>query len=389
MSTDAVDLSGLLPQLKKGAPEVEAAFALGWHMSELFGLPGESTATAPPPAQLLYLPPPKKLDRSQLFELLKTQIGADLGRLLSLTGDNLSQDARQQLSAAASLALPGPDAAAFRAQVLELDGQLLQALTDADYRLEKSYSIGRAMCTVTAQRTLNDLKNVGIEGGLFSLLAGWLRDLKSAFATGTCDATVVTLLQWQAQASDEAPDTEQRFNVDHLQRQGEIWRSMLSGEKLPTDYLNLGDYLTAGRNLMGHYAALAATILSPWRLWIAGGVVVVLLATAGAIYLHLDAAVIGIGAAVLGLFGVTSATVTAAVRQVLQLVQAPLWEAEITDAMIVCMSLADIPEERRGQIIEDAWRQPKFANLRRVQPKGRHARRSGWRLLGLNGWRRR
>ena len=44
--------------------------------------------------------------------------------------------------------------------------------------------------------------------------------------------------------------------------------------------------------------------------------------------------------------GVTSATVTAVVRQALQLVQAPLWEAELTDAMIVATSVASIPEEQ-------------------------------------------
>jgi hypothetical protein len=408
------DLRSLGPSIAKGQAAVERCFALGWHIAELYGLPTEardrlpeaqppqvqtgdqrqpaqpsgtttaseaSEAAVPLPSDagqdastsptVAYLKPPKDLPAAQLNALLQTEIVVDLAGITAALVDDHSGDSGEKLKAIRDTPIPVISQPDFTAHVRALDEKLLEALTAAGFRLEKAYSIGRGLYPIAAQRTLEDLREVGVDGQLFSVVAGWLRDMKTSFATCAADTVVVTLLQWQDLAVNSAKPAAspggggaavpavQNFNPKLLQRQGEIWRSLLSGEKAATDYLNLGDYVSAGQHLIQHYAQLARTVVVRWWVWLGAAVVISLAVTVLAILFNQGSAVIGVGAAVLGLLGVTSATVTGAVRQALQLLQQPLWEAEITDAMIVSTSLAPVTPAQRSQIIEKNWRAQK------------------------------
>jgi hypothetical protein len=386
------DLRGLGPSIAKGQAAVERSFALGWHIAELYGLPseatdqrpeaqgvpsdaGQDTSNSPKPA---YLKPPKDLPAGQRNARLQTEIVADIAGTSAALADDHSGDAGEKLKAIRDIQIPVITQADFAAHVRDLDEKSLEALTASGFRLEKAYSIGRDLYPIAAQKTLEDLHEVGVNGQLFSVVAGWLRDMKTSFATCATDTVVVTLLQWQDLAVNSprggqstgggggAQPMVQNFNPELLQRQGEIWRSLLSGEKAATDYLNLGDYVSAGQHLIQHYAQLATTVVGRWWVWVGAAVVISLAVTVLAIFFNQGSAVIGVGAAVLGLLGVTSATVTAAVRQALQLVQQPLWESEITDAMIVSTSLAPVSDTQRSQIIEKNWRAQKHSGAGRA-----------------------
>jgi hypothetical protein len=411
------DPRSLGPSIAKGQVAVERCFALGWHIAELYGLPSEARdrlpetrptplqtgdqpaagqpsetsaaagAAVPPPsdagqdastsAKLAYLTPPKDLPAAQLNALLQTEIVVDLAGISAALADDHSGDSGEKLKAMRDIPIPLITQPDFAAHVRALDEKLLEALTAAGFRLEKAYSIGRGLYPIAAQRTLEDLREVGVDGQLFSVVAGWLRDMKTSFATCATDTVVVTLMQWQNLVSPPkdgqstggdggAVPTVKEFNPELLQRQGEIWRSLLSGEKAATDYLNLGDYVSAGQHLVQHYAQLARTVVGRWWVWIGAAAVISLAVTLLAIVLNQGSAVIGVGAAVLGLLGVTSATVTGAVRQALQFVQQPLWEAEITDAMIVSTSLAPVTPTQRSQTIEQNWRAQKHEGAGRA-----------------------
>ena len=389
----AFDLAVLGPQLRPGRPDVQRSFTLGWHIAELYGLPRETlpgegpqpVAAGPAPGaggeapaqarderplrpEAAYLEPPKWLSPDTLEMLLRTQIAADLAQLSGIGPER----GKQLLDA-----IPSLDDAAFRAAVRAMDEKILELLTAADFRLEKAYSIGRALYPISVQTRLDDLRRVGWDGGLFVAACGWLRDLKTEFATCAADAVVGTLLQWQEMV---APGTASRSKAaaarspatgevpgNLLLRQGEIWRSLLSGEKLVTDYLNLGDYVVAGQHLVRQYARLARSVFGAGA-WVAFAVILAVLAaaTGAAIYFGQGGAVIGIAGAGLGFFGITSASVGMAVRQALRLVQQPHWEAEITDALLISTSTAQLDPRNRRAVIDENWRRPKYAELRGV-----------------------
>ena len=86
------------------------------------------------------------------------------------------------------------------------------------------------------------------------------------------------------------------FDADDLHRQSEIWRSLLSGEKVGTDYLNLGDYVAATAHLIRHYTRMACTALAPAWVWLVAATFVSLAITAVAIYSGQGNAVIGVAA---------------------------------------------------------------------------------------------
>jgi hypothetical protein len=381
----AFDLAALGPQLRPGRPDVQRCFTLGWHIAELYGLPQETPAgedsgtansgreggapiddTRSAGSQVGYLEVPKNLGRGILEKLIRIQIMADLALVPGIGPER----GKQLLDA-----VPPLQSSDFRPAVRAMDEQILALLTGADFRLEKAYSIGRALYPISIQTDFEDLRRVAWDGGLFPAAVGWLRDLKTEFASCAADAVVGTLLQWQesvvpgtaTSGRGKAGNTPSGKVPDGLlQRQGEIWRSLLSGEKMVTDYLNLGDYLVAGQHLMRQYARLARSVFGRGT-WIVVGLIVAALAVGvcAAIYLRQDAAVIGIAGAALGFFGITSASIGMAVRQALTLVQRPLWEAEITDALLISTSTAQLAPADRRAVIDNSWRRPKYPDLRR------------------------
>jgi hypothetical protein len=382
-------LPGLGPGLRPGQTQVQCGFALGWHMAELYGLPREPEPGGAPAAAaaalsgssagdgvplspsgqaaLPYLRPPRWLDQGTLETLLRVQILSDLTKLPAIGHEEGSKLLDR---------IPEITDDAFPERVRQADERILELLTAADFRLEKAYSIGRALYPIAAQTSYEGLRRVGADGGLFVMVTGWLRDLKTEFAMCAADVVVGTLLQWQEAVlpgsacksrASQRQAARGEIPPGTLQRQGEIWRSLLSGEKSATDYLNLGDYLVAGQHVVRQYMRLAASSFGPAGWIILMAVVVIFAAAIGvAISVRQGGAVIGIAGAALGFLGVTSASVWAVVRQALRLVQQPLREAEITDALMIATSTSELDGPNKREVIEENWRRPKDAELRRV-----------------------
>jgi hypothetical protein len=153
---------------------------------------GQDTATTPKPG---YLKPPNEVPAGQLNGPLQTEIVVDLAGISRALADAHSGDAGEKLHAIRDVDIPIITQPDFAAHVRELDEKLLEGLAAGGFRLEKAYSIGRDLYPIAAQRTFEDLHEVGINGQLFSVVAGWLRDMKTSFATCATDTGVVTLLQ--------------------------------------------------------------------------------------------------------------------------------------------------------------------------------------------------
>lgn len=363
----AIGLAALKPVFDKGIPQVETCFALGWHVAELYALPDRGDPPDDPQAEHI-LPLYRGLPADGRLTMLTNQVATDAQTIAK----GLPPPAMPGFATLPSLLTDWKQAAdpdarrrcldAYRAAVKATDAALMADLLVRNFRFGKAYGLGRALCSITTQRGWEAAARLLGDETLAATVQGWLGDLKSSFATCATDTVVITFQQWRKVAAQTAGPQA----LSNLDRQGEIWRSLLSGEKACTDFLNMGDYVLASLNLVGQYARLAGSFLRRW--WLGIGLALVVLVALGGLALAMNQAggVFGAVAAALGLLGLTGASAGAAVRQALGLVEQPLWQIEITDAMVFATSCVgdDLEPQAKRDILEERWRRPKDRRLR-------------------------
>lgn len=383
----ALDVSALLPTFRAGDPDVQTCFSLGWHVAELFALPGRRDA-AEAPVGASVLPHIAGMDSAHRLAMLVPLIEREVDRLQRRSRMEPAirvpgiRDVADELEEARKGAADSPALKSYRKQVEAIDVRLMTALGPADFRFPKAYALGRALyavstgCSAAREGGWRTATALLTDRDWCTAVDGWLGDLKSSFATCATDAVVMTFREWRevaararggsAAAREPYPRHVER-TLRRLDRQGEIWRSLLSGEKHCPDFLNMGDYLAAGQHLAGRYARLAGGfLLRAWPLVLGAlallaGLVALVTRTGQAS--SMIAAVTG----VLGLLGVTAASAAAAVRQVLSLAEQPLWQAEITEAMVVCCSCVghDLTPAQKRAVLRFHWQRSKRAELSR------------------------
>ena len=386
----AAETSPLLPSFRAGDAGVETCFSLGWHMAELFALPRRRDATdVPEGASILrHIAGMDSADRlAMLVPLIRHEVDRlDQGcRTVPAIRVPGIEDVAHGLEAARKASADSLALQAYRRKVEAIDLHLMTALGPADFRFPKAYALGRALyavstgCTTAREGGWRTATALLTDWTWCTAVDGWLGDLKSSFATGATDTVVMTFRQWRevavlalrasSGAAREPYPRDLERTLRRLDRQGEIWRSLLSGEKQCPDFLNLGDYLAAGQHLAGRYARLAGGFLvRAWPLVLGALALLVLLVglvvrvTQTGQASSLIAAVTG----VLGLLGVTAASAAAAVKQVLSLAEQPLWQAEVTEAMVVCCSCVgdDLTPAQKRAVLRFHWQRSKQAELR-------------------------
>ena len=231
---------------KRGLPEpapdprVAAAFALGWQIAVLYR-PAPVRVVAPAADDDL-------LSQGRLSEEQVIEIGLDRVQVAI----NHLHDPVQQ----AGLKLPNIDAVrdALRSaedtharaeQVRDLHIELVGALAAADFRLGKAYGVGRAIADTC--RNPSDVKRLKAEldPARTAMLANWIDDLTSAFPPHAAHSVRASLLIWRDWAGQATDADASPALWELLRRQGDLWRALLSGEKLGTDMLEVDDYLDA------------------------------------------------------------------------------------------------------------------------------------------------
>jgi hypothetical protein len=361
---------------------VEKAFAFGWHLAELRNVTLEHGG-APPSGEAPAgcLSQVHNFDLKDRADLLARQLEDGLGSLPSDTS-NAFRDVLEAIQKAvepnSTTALNG-----LLDKLKDEHVELLKILTSKDFRLGKAYGIGvqlaeTVLLSYAALRATSrppsspapPIEKESKPGTLellwnpkrIQLLVVQLRELKTAFQDYAVDATTATLLDWSktsAKWSRASEEELRRTAEDHLYPQGAAWRAMLSGEKLPTDFLQVSEYVKAISNLLRDYASFAWRFLrsSPWLL-LALGLVLAVLAGAAFIALQNPAQVQAGYAtliAVLGVFGVSTATVAAAVKKALSTAEEHLWQAETAYAIAVAINWvpvkpADSEVDRLGRL---------------------------------------
>jgi hypothetical protein len=331
-------------------------------MAELFVLPARTVRA--PAGSAHSLPLLRNLAAPQRLEILLSQLSNDVTSLAGSTGAPLKAPDLSKLPNAI-----GTDIDAYRRAVSAADLALLAALTPLDFRMGKAYSLGRALCAAispaTTTHSWQESRALLASREWVTAVQGWLGDLKSSFAPSATDTVVITLMEWHALARGTSTGSKDAngngdgaaARLSRLDRQGEIWRSLLSGEKQCPDFLNVGDYTAASRRLVGHYARLAWQFLvGLWPILLVGTALLAL--TAFVLNMtNQTTAFLALAAAVLGAFGISSATAVAAVKQALVRVEQPLWETEITAAMVGATSLAtELSSRSRKDVVDTWWR---------------------------------
>ena len=168
-----------------------------------------------------------------------------------------------------------------------------------------------------------------------------LADLATSLPEHSARGVSLSLAEWQFWAGrltlNKAPVSWPDPAVnDALRRQGEVWRSVLAGEKLGQDMLSSDDYFSAMRDLVkGQF------LKRPW-IWIAVVASLALLVV-GAIFVlgNTGAATKVVGGVVplLGVLGISAATVKSFAGNIARELERSVWGAEldfaIADALTV------------------------------------------------------
>ena len=291
-------------------PDAAAAFALGWHVARLGAAQQRTELTV-------------ENDVASRFEL---SLAAAQGAIARLT-DRFE---------AAQVGLPnfllerfsGFDTAASAGDV---DASFVTALTRVDTRLAKAYSLAQSLTQLASAAGPEQL-NAMWKGPAILRAAELLTDLEATLPRHSARAVALSLERWgdwldHAHRPDD-PGTVLRC----VERQGERWRTLLTGELPAADTLRAEDYLEASNTLLrqdrvlrrralatGRYGAAIATTLA-----VAGLILAIALDDRGA---ELAGTALSVLAAIAGWRLLASS-----LAEVRPRVRAPLWSAALEEA---------------------------------------------------------
>lgn len=378
---------------RSGDPLVTTAFALGWHMAELYrptvrsrsgaqdDLPGFGELTA--------------TDQSG-FDCALVTVG--LTKLTpAITDAGLTVPAVDDVTTALT---PGTRRSARSLAIRALHVNLLTTLTAADFRLGKAYGLGRALADTCMKPS--DQASLQYELGHYRIetLRAWLEDLESALPAHAGESVSDSLAEWSkwaaspaaggqadagaqpgagaeadagAQADAGAPSAlwtqatagtpvgasgqagadgqpvadaqpaagaQTAADLRRLRDQGRLWRSLLSGEKAATDMLSMDDYVQAGGTMLRRSRKLVWEFLTH-HLVLVGAVLVLFF---GGIALMLadqsgTASIVAGASGVLASFGLSWKGIGGSLGRAFGKLEQPLWEASLDDSITAAITL--------------------------------------------------
>jgi hypothetical protein len=321
-------------------PDVAIAFALGWQVAELYRDPHhERPDTRPLPE---FLPGTGSLTESQRTDLGIRQIEAGLHRLsarIDVAGLSAPQVAplRDAFAGAADPATGKP--VDLRTCVLALHRETLETLSAADFRLGKAYGLGHA---IAETRDVPDARSLASRFDHWRIrqLDTWLADLDTALPAHASGSVRRSLARWAEWAADPRLDGDPldwqrdlRPLRQALDRQTQLWRALLSGEKAGVDMLKAKDYLAAIHEMLSRAAELAWGVVK--QLWFLLALIAALIVAAVVLLATTDTASGNIAAiaTLAGALGLTWQGVGQAIWRAASRVERPLWGAALNIAI--------------------------------------------------------
>jgi hypothetical protein len=265
-------------------PRVSAAFALGWQIAELYRQdpPSERSPAAPDD-----LPGVGRLDDGERAAMAVRQVDAAIAKLRgAITTAGLPVPPVGDLE---GWSASPTDRAERRRVVRALHFELLATLTATDFRIGKAYGAGRSLADICRNSVTTATLEAEFARHRIQKLEQTLDDLASAFPPHVGHSVRASVSRWvdalgppptvdpasaprdgkpswhpvtgvkergRVLLSGQKPAVPPVAVVDHdkalgrIHRQGQLWRSLLSGEKCATDMLAINNYLNAADEML-------------------------------------------------------------------------------------------------------------------------------------------
>lgn len=323
-------------------PRVWLAFALGWHMAELYrpDQGGRDKPAAPDD-----LPGLGRLGTAERMDIAVKQVEAGLARL----GDAIR-----------AVGLKVPDTTALRGSigspvdvrcgaVRDLHVQVLATLTAADFRLGKAYGLGRSLADTCRNRANVEEVQAEFKPHRIAKLRTWLDDLASTFPDHAAKSVSDSLGRWAKalMPEDGANPPELDAALGALPRQGQLWRALLSGEKSGPDMLEINNYLDAATGLLITMRGIARRFIL--RLPLLAAAIVILFAGGIALIVttKTTASFVAGAAGILASLGLSWKSVGGALGGVTAKLERQLWGAELDTAIADAITLLPDPAKFR------------------------------------------
>jgi hypothetical protein len=321
-------------------PRVAAAFALGWQIAVLYRPERRRRAT---PAHEVDLPGIGRLDELEFMELGLAQVQVAIAKLhdpVAQSGLTLPDlpSVRTRLREAGG-------EKARRQLIREMHVQLTASLGAVDFRLGKAYGLARALADSCRNPTTTAELRAEFGETRIATLVAWLDDLSSAFPAHAGHSVRESLRHWQRWASRPGEQAADADVWPLLRRQGDLWRALLSGEKLGVDMLEVDNYLDAAdrafdqmRSLVGRFVRRFPVIVIFSALLFLGGVALIVVGASSA------SVVAGLGG-ILASVGLTWRGVGGSLGRLIGQLERPLWGAALDAAITEAITLTPNADE--------------------------------------------
>lgn len=327
-------LAAVREQQADGAEaQAAGAVALGWYVAALTQAGPLSQGAAATRGDLMTI---AALTDGQVAEFCLSQVQVAFAKLGALV-----EQGPLRLPSLETLAGCLDQDPARKAAAADVDAKALAVLSAVDSRLGKAYGLGRALLNLTTRPTPDATLAAQLAPERVAPVAAALDDMSSALPPHAGHAVRASLEEWRvsvAASSSVAPEAESTWH--QLARQGELWRSLLSGEKAGTDTLEIDDYVEAADRLAKRFRTVALQVLR--RFWLTAVAIVVLFGAGIALALldtRSSAAVVAGAGTILASFGLTWKGIGQTLGQLTGKLERPLWGAELDTAITAAITL--------------------------------------------------
>jgi hypothetical protein len=333
-------------QTSTADPRVSAALALGWQMAEMYRDATRQPTGKPKLPQTL--PTIHEVSSGRRTEFTIAEIKSTLGRL-SLPEAGTAVEALE-----ATFKNPETDAEDVKRAVYSLHMAILRECHADDRALGRAYELGRALADICPQEI--DRKAMAKQLNRYRLdeLGRWLADLATRLPDHSSRAVRISMSRWKIAAYEGESSkifTKEDAGTVHraLDRQVQIWRSLLTGEKQAKEMLD-----TEG------FARAVSFAVSDTRRLIFGYVwrflpfVLVTLAILGAgiwgvTTYEATSKVIASLTAIVGALGLSWKGIASTLGRVAGEIEEPIWQGSID--LVVADAITQAPARRTALIV--------------------------------------
>ena len=324
-------------ELRATDPQLAAALGAGWYLAALcHGAGANRTAAAVRGSAMGFA----SFESGQATAFSREQVKASAAKL--------AEPVKR-----AGLALPALDDLAPE-NAPQADNDMLGALSAADFRLGKAYGVGAALLQLTSRPSDEPTLKEHLTNANVAPLVAAIDDLGSALPPHAGHSVRESIREWQKSidtGSRVAPESPETWQL--LERQGELWRAMLAGEKTGRDMLEIDDYVDAAERLAKRLRGLVLRLVVK----VPELTVLVIGLFALGVYLLVatdaEGAIIAGAGSIIASLGLTWRGIGRSLGGLAGMLEQPLWGAELDTAITQSITLLerekgrDVARERR------------------------------------------